>query len=229
MRHPLSLILAGAVVAIFSAVEPAQAQPPFTFKLSPQSKIVYQTDHSTSVTSQTSEGKSSSTSSVKQIKQWTVVDVDSLRVATLELTILKLDFQQTTSDGEVLKFDSSDPSKSHPDLAKQLGDLVGKPVLRIQMAANGQVKESQSLTGQKSLLRELPFFITVPDELPKTGMRWQRDFAVTLEPPLGNGHGFKAAQTCAIRAIQGDLMTIDASTALLEQAESPEEIGRAHV
>lgn len=215
--------IAIAVGATFGLAAVCEAQPPFVFKFKPQMKLRYETTHETTVEAKTDKGTDASTSTVKQVKEWTVTSVDSLGVATLEMAILRLSLDQTGSDGERIRFDSNDFTQGDKDLAEQLGELIGKPVLRVQLAANGQVKESQSLSKQKQLIRELPFYVTVPEELPRVGLRWQRDFAVTLEPPLGTGHAYKAVQVCQISDIDGDLMAISSETKMVEDPKPVED------
>lgn len=213
----------GLVSLVILGATPASAQPPFVFKLKPEQKLRYQTQHVTQITIQGDEGKNEATSQVRQLKEWKVIDVDSLGVATMEMSVLRLDIEQKSPDGKSVRYDSKDPQNSHPELVKQLAELTTKPILRVQLAANGQVKESQNLTGQKNLLRELPFFVTMTDELPRVGLQWQRDYPIPLDPPLGSGQAYKAVQLCELTGLEGDQMTVQVRTRIDEEPKSIED------
>lgn len=220
--------LAKALLAIvasgsFFMVPPASAQPPFRFKFKPGMELLYETIHSTEVQVDTPEGKSATGSKVEQVKEWKVMGVDSRGVATIELTIRRLRLTQTEPDGSILSFDSTDWRNSHKDLIEQLGKLVDKPVLRVQVAADGTVKQVEPLGEQKSLPKELPFHLTYPDELPRVGFTWQRDFAISLDPPFGKGQAYKAAQVCTIDRIEGDKLVVNTETRLADSVDSADD------
>lgn len=215
-RALTGLITTSAIAAAL----PATAQPQFVFKFKPDQHLFYETDHSTTVELKDDEGTKTTATQVRQIKEWHVLGVDSLGVATIEMSIKRLSLEMTSPDGAVIRFDSTDSKQSHPDLVKQLGELVGKPILRVQMAPNGSVKESTNLTDQKNLLRELPFYVAASEELPVRGMTWTRDFPISMEPPHGTGHAYKATQLCNLKDINGDLLTVHFITKLIEEPKS---------
>jgi hypothetical protein len=183
----------------------------------------YETIHDNDVKITTPDTQAATTSKVEQIKEWKVVNVDSLGVATLELTIRRLRLVQTEPDGTTVKFDSTDRQNSHKDLIEQLGKLVEKPVLRVQLAKDGTVKHMEPLGDQRSLPKELPFHVSIPEDLPKVGLTWNRSYAISLDPPVGKGQAFKASQICAIEKMEGNTMVISTETTLADSVESMED------
>lgn len=201
----------------------ADAQPPFRFKFKPGMVLRYETVHDNDVQIQTTDDQSSTTSRVEQLKEWKVIDVDSRGVATLELTIRRLKLVQTEPDGTTVRYDSTDWQSSHKDLIDQLGKLVEKPVLRVQVAKDGTVKHMEPLGEQRNLPKELPFHVSIPEDLPKVGMTWSRHYAISLDPPIGNGQAFKASQICELEKMEGNTMVISTETALSDSVESVED------
>src|SRR5829696_3464358 len=179
-----------AVMGLLAAGEPASAQI-FKFKLNPGDKLQYQSQFEYRVETKAEGATQVSTSKLGQLREWHVVAVDKLGVATMELTVLKMTMERTDPDGKKLAFDSTSKDASDEQLWKQLSKAVGKPILRVQMAANGVVKDSKNLGEMKSVFHELPFQITVPDEYPREGLTRQREFAISAEAMLGKGEAFK--------------------------------------
>lgn len=210
------------LVALSLFVGEAAAQPPFALKFKPGMILPYKSRHQTSVETAAAGASMRSSSTVEQIKEWKVVDVDSLGVATIEMTIRALRLDQLDSDGESIRYDSSDPSKAPPDLAKQFAEFVGKPVVRVQVSPSGQVKESKALTSQKNILRELPFYVVMTDDLPRVGLAWNREFAVTLEPPLGSGQAFKAVQACQLAEVTESTLKVAFESKTVEDPTTAE-------
>lgn len=212
-----------ALAILFGLSAPATAQAPFTFKLQPGMKLRYVADHQTVVEVTQGKEKSATTSTVRQVKEWNVIDVDSFGEATVELTLRRLQFEQTEPGGQTLKFDSENQAQSHPDLVKQLGALVNKTVLQARMTKYGVLKSSKAFTDQGSIARELPFIVAVPDEFPKEGLAWQRESAVTLEAPLGHGQAFKVLQTCRIERLTDTAMVLAVESRVADEVNSTEE------
>lgn len=225
MKRTLFTLLAMVSLASSMIVaKPALAQPPFKFKFKPNTVLRYETSHESEVKTTTGNGSNMAVSKVEQLKEWKVLALDSMGVATLELTIRRLKLSQSEPNGESVQFDSENPKGSHPDLVEQLGKVVNAPILRIQLASDGTVKHVETLGEQKTLPKELPFHLTVPDELPRAGMSWRRDFAVSLDPPYGKGQAYKAQQVCKIREIEGDLMVVTSETSVNDAVESADDM-----
>lgn len=192
----------------------ASAQGVFKFRLVPGMKLEYDSQFTATIETRVENQQLKSTSLVAQRRHWHVVSVDSLGVATLELTLLKLKVENTDFKGQRIKFDSADKFDADPQLAAQLGKLVGAPIRRVQLGANGVLKATQNLSDQKSHFPDLPFAVTVPDEYPRQGLRWQRDYAITLDAPLGKGEAHKASQVCEVEQLADKHMVVGYETKL---------------
>jgi hypothetical protein len=207
-----------AVIGLLLTAGSASAQV-FKFKLNNGDKLQYQSQFECRVET-TAEGKTQvSTSKLGQLREWHVRGVDRLGVALMELTVHRMTMERTDPDGKKLAFDSTSKEASDEQLWKQLSKAVGKPILRVQMAANGVVKESKHLGETKSVFQELPFQLSIPDEYPRKGLKWQREFAISAEAMLGKGDAFKAMQICEIEKIEDDRMVVH-STMKLEKPTS---------
>ncbi len=68
------------------------------------------------------------------------------------------------------------------------------------------------------MFQELPFQVTVPDEYPRKGLKWQRQFAISAEAMLGKGDAFKELDICEIEKADDDRMTIQSTTKLEKPA-----------
>ena len=175
------LVMLGAVVS----ASPATAQLPFSFKFKEGSPLYYRTLHETKVEVTQGEERAATASTVKQLKKWDILKIDSLGVATIELSIQELALEQTDPMGETVQFNSTDLEGSNPQLVDQLKVIVGRPIIQIQIDTTGAIKGYKHLTNRQDVLRDLPFMITVPNEkLPTVGTQWRRDFPIPLEPPL---------------------------------------------
>ena len=192
----------------------AAAQGVFKFQLNPGDKLQYQSQFEYRVETKAEGGTQLSSSKLGQLREWHVLAVDKLGVATMELSVLRMSLERTDPDGKKLLFDSASKETSDEQLWKQLSKAVGKPILRVQMAANGVVKESKNLGEVKSVFQELPFQITVPDEYPRVGLKWQREFAISAEAMLGKGDAFKALQVCSVDKVTDDRMVVRSATRL---------------
>jgi hypothetical protein len=201
-----------ATACVFAAVGPASAQGVFKFHLNAGDKLQYQSQFEYRVETKAEGATQISTSKLGQLREWHVVGVDKLGVATLELTVLRMGMERTDPDGKKLLYDSGSKETSDEQLWKQLSKAVGKPILRVQMAANGVVKESKNLGEVKSVFQELPFQITVPDEYPRVGLKWQREFAISAEAMLGKGDAYKALQVCEVATVNDERMLVRATT-----------------
>ena len=203
-----------ATAWVLAAAGSAPAQGVFKFRLNPGDKLQYQSQFEYRVETKAESGAQASTSKLAQLREWHVLGVDKLGVATMELTVLRMRLERTDPDGKKLLYDSGSQETSDEQLWKQLSKAVGKPILRVQMAANGVLKESKSLGEVKPLFQELPFQITVPDEYPRVGLKWQREFAISAEAMLGKGDAFKALQVCEVKSANDERMIVRSTTKL---------------
>jgi hypothetical protein len=208
-----------AAVGLLLTSGAASAQGVFKFQLNPGDKLQYQSQFEYRVETKADGAAQVSASKLGQLREWHVVAVDKLGVATMDLTVLRMTLERNDPDGKKLLFDSASQATSDEQLWKQLSKAVGKPILRVQTAANGVVKESKPLGETKSVFQELPFQVAVPDEYPRVGLKWKREFAISAEAMLGKGDAYKAVQLCNVEQATEDRMTIRSTTRLEKPTE----------
>jgi len=147
-------------------------------------------------------------------RTWTVKDVDANGVGTLEMTIRTVRNEFRRPDGTSLVLDSSDPEK-----AREMAGFLNVPVLTVRVDGRGrlvEVKEAKA-GGAARLQAELPFRLTLPDgraEVWEVGTKWDRSFAVKLDPPQGTGETYEFAQTYTTKAVRDGLLVVAVETSL---------------
>src|SRR5262245_8227861 len=109
------------------------AQGVFKFQVHEGDKLQYRSQFEYRVETKGESGGQVSSSKLGQLREWHVLGVDKLGVATMELTVLSMKLERTDADGKKLVFDSSSQENSDEQLWKQLSKAVGRPILRVQM------------------------------------------------------------------------------------------------
>jgi hypothetical protein len=218
-----SFVTSVSLFALGLSPQTASAQIPFSFKFKEGTPLIYQTNHVTKVDVVTPKESNSTVASVKQRKKWEVKKVDSLGVATLELSIEALAIEQTTPTGESIKFDSSNLAASDSTLAEQLQNVVGRPIMQVSLDTDGTIKAFKHLTQRDDVLRELPFQVTVPaDRLPTVGTTWRRDFPITIEPPLASPpRTLRGVQNCNVVESNSNKLVIEVENKLVDEVKDP--------
>lgn len=218
MRGYGFVLLAGVVL-----VNSAAAQTAARFAWKQGQTLSYRVDQTTSA-SDVVEGKTTETGSkMTTLKRWQVLAVDSVGVATLQLSVASLHFEVRTPKGETLMFDSTQLEKSDPQLREQMGKYVGQPLALLRVDALGrvvEVKESKQAPASR-FESEMPFVVLLPAAELQPGTAWERSYQVTIEPPQGTGDKFDAVQKYACQKIDGAAVTISLSTTIKNLPASP--------
>jgi hypothetical protein len=203
------------ILGLVLAASLAQAQD-FAFKWRAGQVLSYRVEHVTSATDTANDSKAESATRMSTIKRWHVVTVDQAGVATLQLSLASLRMEVTPPSGEPLFFDSADPEKSNPEMREQLMRYVGQPLAVLRMDTKGRVLEvKESQFGPASRFEsELPLTVAFPDETPRVGQAWRRDYHITVEPPKGVGEKYDASQTYSLKKIDRGVATIALTTAV---------------
>jgi hypothetical protein len=201
---------------------PAQQPTAGRFVWRPGAVLTYRVEHRTTVTEIVGGNKMEISSRLNLVKRWQVLNVDAAGIATVQMSLAALRTEQTRPGGEVILFDSAAPDKSTPELKGQLSRLVGKPLAVLRVDNRGlvvEVKESQF--GPASQFEsEPPFVVTLGGVAPAPGTVWERDYALTLEPPQGTGEKYAAVQKYACKSVAGNLATIALNTHFKKAPES---------
>jgi len=146
---------------------------------------------------------------------WKVTEVDDKGVATLEMSILSMKWEQKQPNGDLEEFDSAKPD----DLNKnEMAKLIGQVLAVVQLDSTGKLIEvKESKFGSKSrFVADLPFKMVLPETEFKEGQAWERTFTITLDPPQGTGEKYEATQKYATAAPSNGLAVIGVTTAIKE-------------
>lgn len=205
-----------AVWCVALAASHAPAQETVRMNWQPGQVLVYRAEHAIQVNETVGDEKSESKSRVNVTKRWQVATVDANGCATLQLTLLRLRNEMTRPDGEVLVFDSADPTKTTPEVREQQARYVGPVLAILRVDSWGRVVEvKESKFGPASRFEcELPFVGMLPGAGLKPNATWERSYQITLEPPQGTGEKFAALQRYRCTGVVGNLATIALQTEL---------------
>src|SRR6476660_4209555 len=119
----MSLRFTAAASVLFVAGS-VYAQGVFKFQLRSGDKLQYRSQFEYRVETKAENGTQVSSSRLGQLREWHVLAVDKLGVATMELTVLKMNLERTDADGKKLVFDSSSQKDSDEQIWKQLSKAV---------------------------------------------------------------------------------------------------------
>jgi hypothetical protein len=145
-------------------------------------------------------------------RKWTVAEVDANGVATLEMTIGSMKWEEKLPNGETDIFDSAKPDDlNQKEMAKLLGTI--QAIVRID--AQGQLVEVKKGNANR-IAADLPFKMTLPKEGVKEGQSWDRKFTIKLDPPDGTGETYEAAQNYTGKASEKGYNVVAITTTIKE-------------
>jgi hypothetical protein len=216
---------AGVASLVFLANLPsvsAQQPPAGRFRWQPGAVLTYRIEHRTTVTEIVGGTKLETSSRLNLMRRWQVLSVDTAGTATLQMSLAALRMEQIKPGGGVMLFDSSAPDKSTPELKEYMARLVGKPLAVLRVDNRGVVVEVKDCQfGPASQFEsEPPFVVTLGAVAPAAGAVWERNYAVTLDPPQGTGEKYEAVQKYGCQSVAGNLATIALSTDFKKAPES---------
>ena len=209
-----------AVAAFGGAIAGAAEKPRFTYTAG--QALTFRVLQTTTVTETTLDEQTKAavqTTTVTKLvttKKWTVKDVQPSGTATLEMSIaaMRQEVTQTVGDKKPVAtvLDSADAAD-----AKAM-TFLNKPVVTVTIDAFGMVSgaKSDNPNATDRLTAELPFRVTLPEELPAVNGGWDRAFVLKLPPPLGTGEKFDATQKYTYRGAKDGFAVIGVTTALKE-------------
>jgi hypothetical protein len=204
-----------ALVGLLVLASLASAQAPATrLRWTTGQVLLYRIEHATSASDVSPDSKSETKSLLKVTKRWQVTTVDAAGVATLQMSLTSMYQERTAPSGDVLKYDSANPDKSTPQLKEALSRYLNTPLATIRVDAFGKVVEVKEAKTPGSFENELPFLVLLPGTGMKANDSWQREYKITLAPPLGTGEKYDALQKYRCKSITSDLATIALTTEL---------------
>ncbi|MGL4551044.1 MAG: hypothetical protein ACRC33_07645 [Gemmataceae bacterium] len=211
--------LVPCVVAVLFAGA-ASAQTPLRWP-APGGTLSYKVAYSTQQTHTLNDTTSVARSVVKVTRQWKVVAVDPAGTATLSMSLAAMVQERTTTTGGEWKFDSADPKSGTPEMREAMLKHLNTPLATVQVDGFGRVlgvKDSKS--DATSFENELPFLGVLPAGEVKPGMAWQREFKVTMAPPLGTGEKYDAVQRFVCRSVTDGKAVVAVTTELKDRPKA---------
>ncbi len=211
------------VLAVLAAASAVAAQAPARLRWQAGQVLVYKIEHVTNIVDSTADTKTESKTRIVETKRWQVQEVDRAGTATLQQSLVSLLMEYTRPDGQVLRYDSTAPDKSTPELQKELGRYLSGPLAVLRVDALGRVVEvKESRYGPASRYDvELPFAAVLPAEDLAAGAAWERAYNIVLEPPQGTGEKFAAVQRYTCKNLTGNAATVAFTTDLKAPPEVP--------
>ena len=200
---------------------PVRADDAVRFKFEKGQVLTYTVVQSTKSVETTIDEKTSKPETQEHVtkhtvtRKWKVAEIDDKGVATLEMSIAAMKWEQKLPNGENDVFDSAKPD----DLNKnEMAKLIGPTLAVVRLDATGKLIEvKESKFGSKSRFEsDLPFKIVLPASGPKEGQTWDRTFTIKLDPPQGTGETYEATQKYTAKAPVNGFTTIAVSTTVKE-------------
>jgi hypothetical protein len=215
--------LGGALLVALIVTGSASAQDAnWRFRWQQGQTIYYRVEHTTCVAEVVGGNKVETKSKLNLVRAWKVTAAGPDGSATLAMSITAMRNEQTRPNGEVLVFDSREPDKSTPALREQLSKMIGQTLVELRIDSLGRVLEVKQ--GQASRFEaELPFAVQLPGTAVAVGQSWNRQYAIVLDPPLGTGEKYPAAQNYVCTKVEGGLATLTMTTALAKMPDNKAE------
>lgn len=211
-----------AALLIGSACVSAQTVPtqpiPARFHWQTGQVLTYRVEQTTTETEVVGGTKVESSLKLNHIKRWQVTAVDAAGVATIQQSLTALRVERTTGTGTTAVFDSANPDKSDPPMREQLSKYVGTTLAVLRVDSFGKVVQVVQCAhvAPSRYENELPFAIMLPVEGLQSNQNqmWQRNYSITLDPPLGTGEKYPAVQSYECKWIKGEAAVIGFKTSL---------------
>lgn len=168
--------------------------------------------------SETAADKSTSVTRTKLTlaKTWSVdaVDVDGTATLSLKITAIRNEITRPVPqrDGK-LQDETTIIDSATPEGAQAVADYLNKTLLTVRVDTRGRVSEVRASGGDAAarLQAELPFRVILPEG---SEPKWEREFAIRLDPPAGTGEKHDAVQSFSREKIEGARTWIRVSTSL---------------
>ncbi len=211
-----------ALLAALAVAPAAIAQTTGRLRWQVGQVLTYRVEHTTQDNEVTSDATLDRKTHLSLVKSWQVIEVDKDGVATVRLWLRSLVWETTKPGGDMLRFDSTDPDKSTPELKSSFSKYFKEPLAILRIDPLGrvvQVKESRYGPASRFEI-ELPFAAVLPEDGLAANKAWERTYQITLEPPQGTGEKFAAVQRYACKSVADNLATVSLTTALKNPPEA---------
>ncbi|WP_020468971.1 hypothetical protein [Zavarzinella formosa] len=189
-------ILLSLATLFFSLTGASADSPRFKFKTG--ETLQYHIDQKTEITETVIDEKTSKPETKKVataldlVRQWKVSDVDAKGTATLEMSIIKMRWEQKVGEAEADVFDSAKPDELNKSvMAKNVGPVLA--VLTVDITGKVIAVKETKVGPAHRFLADIPFKLAFPEGEIKEN--WTRDYTIQLDPPHGTGEKYAAKQT----------------------------------
>ena len=154
------------------------------------------------------------------VRQWKVTAVDDKGTATLEMSIVKMRWEQKNGANEADVFDSSKPDDLNKSvMAKNVGPVLA--VLTVDATGKVLAVKDSKVGPAHRFMADIPFKIVFPDAEIKES--WSRDFTIQLDPPHGTGEKYATKQTYKVIEPKNGFLIYGLATELAEQPKTAAE------
>ncbi len=210
------------VVGLVQASLASAQTTPWRFHWQAGQVLTYRVEHVTVTVDTAGEARDETKTKLNLTKRWQVLAVDPAGVATLQLSLTALRNEITRPNNEVLLFDSADTKTGTPELREAMSPFIGTPLAVLRVDAAGRVIEvKESKQGSLSRFETTPpFAVILPNGAPQPGQYWQRDYAITVEPPAGTGEKYQANQRYVCKELKPTGTVLELTTTLKTQPEA---------
>ncbi len=207
-RKWLLTIMASLVLVVFTRAQSNSGH----FHWVKGQVLHFRVEQTTKVTEVVGGKKVETGSRLNLVKRWEVQEVDK-GAATVRLSVTAMRHEQQRPNGEVLRFDSTNPDKNTPELREQMGKYIGQTLAILRVDGQGKVLEV--LKGSANQYEsDPPFVLRLPVEPLALGQAWERSYQITLDPPVGTGEKIPSLQKYQVTDLANGLATIRMSTDL---------------
>jgi hypothetical protein len=209
----ISSSLAILALLVPAAVTSAEG-PTYTIRYQFQKgqTLDFEIEQQTTVASTVQEQSTEASVRNHSLRRWKVVDVDSEGVATIELSVLRV--QMRSQEGnKIIEYDSDDPEKQ-PENFKALKEVIGKPISMVRIAPDGALLEEKPLVKAEGIatMQADQILPLLPEKPVSPGDSWRRKFEIRVAKPAER---FPARQSFTLRDVRDGKATIKFKTTIL--------------
>ncbi len=155
-------------------------------------------------------------------KVWRVVEVNKDGDMTFEHLIDHVEMTQQAGEGAELKWDSLS-DRAPPAAFEKIADTLGKPLCRVTINGQGQVKKREDFAGSKANLGMGDLVLALPKEPIKVGGNWIVPREIRIRDENGDPKVVKVREVYTLERVATGVATISIKTEPLTPIADPGE------
>lgn len=230
LRHcivPVAVFLAclsSPWVARGQTVKPADAAPAYLmrYKMKAGQELRFQVTH-LGKTDTRMQGKEDAMQ-VRTVssKVWRVIEVTKDGDMVFEHLVDRVEMTQQAGEGAELRWDSQ--SENAPPAAfEKVAGTLGKPLCRVTINGQGQVKKREDFAGSKANLGMGDLVLPLPKEAMKIGANWAVPREIRIRDAAGDPKPIKVREVYTLDKVATGVATISIRTEPLTPIDDPGE------